>query len=306
MYAVHNDIQTSGIIKAYTQARVKYTLDWIFSHEPVDAEHVYASGSSHNGLGAALTAQLYPQDFAAIWISVAPVLMKAVNGSDWEEVWCDASANLLTDVINQKTGEPFKIFDLLDLRHMYNINYDSGIPYTAGVHGKEDYTVGWVEQKHWYDSVNNAHQGGVWYWDQREHNGDGKQFDDNEIKIDFSRFGAHQSYPAFSNCTINQDPGNGNRNSGDPFGAINGYLDWDDSSVIDQHCHYIVRCFIKDMTVAAFFNRNMIHALPTSPSVEHKTSNLRTDQKSDGGLLMLQEKFCRMAITSTMVFHHWQ
>jgi hypothetical protein len=249
MYEFNNPVQTAGTVKAFTQARIHYTLDWILKNQPVDASRVYASGASHNGLGAALTALLHPELFAAVWISVAPILVKAVNGSDWEEVWCDASKNVFTDIINPATNSPYRIFDLLDLRYLYENKEPTGIPFISGVHGKQDYTVGWVHSKFWYDSVNVSKQGGTWYWDQREHDGDGKQFEDEEIKIDFDRFSNDQSYPAFSNCNINQNPGNGTRNSGDPFGAINGFLDWDHASVKDKSCRYTLRCFIKDMTV---------------------------------------------------------
>lgn len=249
IYSYNNPEWTSGTIKAYTQKRVYYTIHWVINYCPVLADQVYASGSSHNGLGAALTAQLHPELFAAIWTSVTPILVKAVNGSEWENIWCASNKNLATDITDPETGEAFRINDLLDLRHMYDVNYGGGIPYIAGIHGKEDYTVGWVEAKHWYDSVNVSNQGGVWYWDQREHDGDGKQFTDDEIKIDFSRFSTERFYPAFSHCTVNQDPGDGSRNSGSPFGAINGFLDWFDDKLVDDACKVSAKIFIKDMTV---------------------------------------------------------
>jgi hypothetical protein len=249
IYSVNNSQWTTGTVKTNTQTRMKYIMNWTLTHLPILQDQVYSSGSSHNGLGAALTAQLNPELFAAVWTSVTPILFKAVDGTDWEEIWCASNKNLETDVTDPATGEPIRIFDLLDLRHMYDANYSSGIPYIAGIHGKQDYTVGWVEAKHWYDSVNYSHQGGLWFWDQREHDGDGKQFDDEEIKIDFSRFSTQRAYPAFSHCSINQDPGNGSRNSGDPYGAINGFLDWDDSKTVDNECLISMKCIIKDMTV---------------------------------------------------------
>jgi hypothetical protein len=133
---------------------------------------------------------------------------------------------------------------------MFVLNDQRGIPFIAGVNGKQDNMIGWVQSLHWYDSLEYSMEGGTWYWDQRQHNSNGKQFQDDEIKIDYKRFSTTKSYPSFSYCSIDQNPGTGSVTSGDPYGAINGYLDWDDSSVIDQHCHYIVRCFIKDMTVA--------------------------------------------------------
>jgi hypothetical protein len=102
---------------------------------------------------------------------------------------------------------------------------------------------------HWFDSVNLDRLGGVWYWDQRNHQGNGSNYTSDETNLDFLRFSTTKSYPAFAYCTINQNPGNGNVSNGAPYGAINGYLDWDDNSVDDQKCSYSIDCFVKDMYV---------------------------------------------------------
>jgi len=110
-------------------------------------------------------------------------------------------------------------------------------------------TIGWVQSLHWYDSLEYSMEGGTWYWDQRQHNNNGKQFQDDEIKIDYKRFSTARSYLSFSHCSIDQNPGTGSVTSGDPYGALNGYLDWDDNSINDQKCSYSIDCFIKDMYV---------------------------------------------------------
>jgi len=40
-------------------------------------------------------------------------------------------------------------------------------------------------------------------------------------------------YPAFSGCSLNDDPGDGRPESGAPHGQINGYLLWDTSDIVD-------------------------------------------------------------------------
>lgn len=247
MYAAENPVFHEGIVKAYTQQRVKWTLEWVINNKPVDGTRLYARGTSHNGFGPLVTGAMFPQLLAAVWVTVAPPFVRAFPGTWREQQWGGYYDSLLTDVPNPNTGLPLMIWDLFDMRVMYRINQTVGVPYSGGVHGKNDATLGWVEYYAWYDSLEVNKQGGVWYWDQRNHNGKNKNFDDSEAYINYDRFFANRSYPAFSDCSINQDWGNGSPSSGAPYGAWNGYLDWDDNSIIDQPGTYSIRCFVKDM-----------------------------------------------------------
>lgn len=249
MYSSTNSVNNSGTIRSYTQARVKWTIQWVENNYGLDATRVYSSGFSHNGFGAMLTGIMYPQLIAATWANVAPIIIKALKGSTREKMWCAPSVNLPTDVLDPNTGTPINVWTLFDFRQGLVTNNYVGVPYFGGVHGKKDVTVGWVQSLGWYDSVEDSRQGGVWFWDQRNHNGGGKNFTSDEAMIQYSRFSTAKSYPAFSYCSINQDPGGSSPTSGDPYGAINGYLDWDDNSIVDLNCSYTIKCNVKDMYV---------------------------------------------------------
>ncbi|MFQ5808046.1 MAG: hypothetical protein ACE5JM_00380 [Armatimonadota bacterium] len=43
-----------------------------------------------------------------------------------------------------------------------------------------------------------------------------------------------KSVPAFSNCSLDDNPGSGDPSDGDPFGQINGYLLWEYETVVDE------------------------------------------------------------------------
>jgi hypothetical protein len=249
MYSSSNPVFTTGTVRGYTQARVKWTMQWVINNYGVDASRVYCSGFSHNGFGAMLTGMMHPEMIAAEWGNVIPILVKALKGSTREKMWCANTSNLPTDVMDPQTGLPINIWTLFDLRQMLRINKFRGVPFLGGVHGKNDITVGWVQYFSWYDSVEISNQGGLWFWDQRNHNGAGKNFTSTEASINYGRFSTLKSYPAFSYCSINQDPGNSNTATGDPYGALNGYLDWNDASVIDENCEYSITCLIKDFYV---------------------------------------------------------
>ncbi len=59
----------------------------------------------------------------------------------------------------------------------------------------------------------------------------------------FIRYRTNLSYPAFSNCSLNDNPGDGTPTNGDAIGSINGHLDWDDD-IIDSTEQYGKLLFI--------------------------------------------------------------
>jgi len=255
IYSSTNPAQNKGVIRTYTQNLLKKIITWAASAPFVDPTRVYSSGWSHNGFGAMFTSTMIPDQIAATQMTVSPCLVKAQGGSYREAQWCKNNLNLKSDVTDPNTGDTVLIWNLLDLRKTFFREMNQNLPFMSGVNGKKDVTVGWVQNYHWFDSINLDRLGGVWYWDQRNHGGSGNNFNSDETNPDFLRFSTTKSYPAFAYCSINQNPGNGNSSNGDPYGAINGYLDWDDNSINDQKCSYSINCFVKDMYVGGELQR---------------------------------------------------
>ena len=52
--------------------------------------------------------------------------------------------------------------------------------------------------------------------------------------------------PAFSNCSLDNNPGNGDPADGDYYGQINGWLLWDDRDHVDQPDHWEMTVFLLD------------------------------------------------------------
>lgn len=247
IYSTSNSVPNSGTVKMYTQARLKETLEWVRKSISADSNRVYLTGISHNAFGALLTSQMWPDLVTAVFAKNAPILIKALNNSAREEQWCNTSDNFDTDYINPNTGLPIPVWKLFNMCHMYKVNTNRGGPFTGGINGKQDVTVGWIQKFFWYDSLNASRLGGTWYWDQRTHTNNGAKFTDEEVTPAFERFTLARSFPAFSYCSINQNPGNGTPSNGDAWGAINGYLDWNDLSITDNPNDYAITCFVKNL-----------------------------------------------------------
>ncbi len=251
IYSDDNPIPSTGTIKLFCQRRYMEAARWAKSTLPIDTTRVYTKGVSASGYGALLTGLLYPDEISAVYATVEPMFVKPVGnkGALYEQMWGEGVTDLPTDVINMSTGQPLPIYEALDARELLNIKRDLDLPLIFDVHGKKDNSVVWsVKIISWFDSLNSNKAGGVFFWDQRTHGGDGKDFLPEETTPDFYRYQTNLAYPAFSNCSINQDPGNGSPSSGDKYGAYNGYLDWDEN-VTDTKCDFSVTLFIKDYYV---------------------------------------------------------
>ncbi|MEO5674782.1 MAG: T9SS type A sorting domain-containing protein, partial [Chitinophagales bacterium] len=222
---------------------------WVKRQPAIDSTRVYMYGNSHNGFGALLTAMNIPSEISSLYVTAPPLIYKPKSGDKRERQLGKTTVSLPTDINYPGTTNPIQIWDFCDMRDWSRINKQGGLPFIQAINGKNDTKAGWVQKNHWYDTVNAYRQGGKWYWDQRVHNGDNALFTTLETQTDYTRYFTNKSYPAFSFCTINQNPGTGDPANGDPYGAINGYLDWDNNSINDLNCSYSINCFIKTFYV---------------------------------------------------------
>lgn len=246
IYSSSNTVPTSGIVKTYPQKRYWEAIKWLESQASIDTTRIYLKGTSANGYGALITANLHPEKIAAVYGMVEPNATGAADDIT-KQMWGAGSSKLKTDVFKWNTTDTLAFADLKDQQKMVSYNELRSMPVIYDVHGKKDKTVAWnANTIEWLDSLESNHIGGTWYWDQRDHSQDNKDFTTDETRPDFYRFATNISYPAFSNCTINQDPGNGTPTNGDSNGAINGYLDWHDDNISDNTCNYTIHLFIKD------------------------------------------------------------
>lgn len=248
IYSNINPVPVSGMVKTYPQRRYIEAIHWAENHLPIDKSRVYTKGTSATGFGALLTAAIIPEEIAAAYTVVEPLSIGTNNESVLEQMW-GIGTQLQTDISNSSNGELLTFGKLSDLRKMIGIDQAEDLPLIFDVHGKNDHNVSWTSGKiDWYDSLQANHAGGILYWDQRQHDGTGKNFISSETTPDFFRYSTNKSYPAFTNCSINQNPGNGSPNNGDKYGAINGYLDWEDD-ITDNTCDYAINVMVKDFYV---------------------------------------------------------
>ncbi|MEO5675485.1 MAG: T9SS type A sorting domain-containing protein, partial [Chitinophagales bacterium] len=135
-------------------------------------------------------------------------------------------------------------YDALNGGWVFRKFNERNYPFIYAVNGKYDTLMGWTEKTVYYDSVNATHTGGYYFWDSRNHGGTGATW--GEMNFDLFRYRRNLSYPAFANCSINEDYGNGLASDGAAFGTVNGFLDWK-NEITDVADSWSATIFLRDL-----------------------------------------------------------
>lgn len=242
---------TTGVDKTYTIARLRWTREWLLRTFPndLDSTRISAHGSSNGCTGAMALSYTYPD-----WISACDVVNAKLNaeylGDDnpsckWNingssrhraEIFLGTlSDNLPSDLPKIDGQGNYKMWDWANFDVLLKDNKYRSLPVMYLTSGKEDNVTCWDEKIPYYNYVNQNKTGGFYFWDQRAHKGGTHVIKDNPLE-NLLRYSTKLSYPAFSNCSLNDDPGDTNNPQppyydGDTIGSINGVLDWVDTSL---------------------------------------------------------------------------
>jgi hypothetical protein len=121
---------------------------------------------------------------------------------------------------------------------MSSVKSQSNLPVFNIFSGKNDNVVGWAEKIGVLKKFNENHIPFFFFWDSRSHSASSTmEFQPEEKYEKLKMFSLNRSYPTFSNCSANLNPGDGNANSGDKYGTINGFLTWDED-ITDEADYY--------------------------------------------------------------------
>ncbi|MCY7409121.1 MAG: putative metal-binding motif-containing protein, partial [Chitinophagales bacterium] len=247
----NNVAPTTGVNVNYTHLLYSGVIDWAINNVVFDTNRISLSATSTGSPGAFFYAITYPTRIAAVKLSVGAYNLGFLN--DYNP---DCSLN--TGKKNRKDGDKrlgkvetnldcslgIKTYDALNGGKVINDNPDREYPFIYSINGKLDKQVGWTEKTIWYDSVNNNHFGGWFFWDSRDHNGDNGTWDTDNF--DVFKYYKNRSFPAISNCSLNEDFGNGDGNTGSAYGTLNGAVDWV-NEITETTTSWTAKLFVRDL-----------------------------------------------------------
>ncbi len=247
-----------GMVRDYTRARCVFLLDWARRTLPVDTTRVYTFGYSLAGAAAATLAFSAPKWIAGTE-SVSghydysyrdePVANSGFNTGQYyetlmSELWGPLSLNL-------PTNSGLRVYEATDASFLAGHMEPVAVPPLISFDGKRDVPMGWAEKVNFYRAMQRHRQGGTFFWDMHEHNTDNSQMWWLPMigPSGLWRWNSHMSFPALSNCSADDDPGDGDPAHGDSLGTINGHVQWD-SLLTDVPSGWAVTLRPRDLTTS--------------------------------------------------------
>jgi len=234
------ELVETGTPTNYTERRVLWILSWVRQHFTTDPNRTYCTGGSMGGCGGVDFAFRHPEIFAAVWANVPNF---AYGEGDKEHGWRDNTYRLAAycGQIDLKCSDGVTLRERLDARRFVR-SHPGDLPFLAVSNGRNDGSMTWHYNPDFYRAMQEGRHGLIAAWNGGGH-GDslGKTAPDFREWSRFerlSRFALNKSHPAFSHCSKDGDPGNGDAADGDIVGYINRGLDWQDP--VDEAKRYEV------------------------------------------------------------------
>ena len=246
-------IPSGGTVMDYTWRRVLHTLTWARRHFPVDTTRVYAFGYSMGGIGSTMLAMAHPEWIAGAMSFIGKFDFSLVDDPDTSSAFnTGQTLRHSTDTMWGLVGSDLPTPQGLGIYERMNDDTLAALWEAAGMapiiayNGRYDITTGWAEKIGFYRAMDRHHQGGQFYWDERNHVSGYAAWAPQENTQELYKYRTTESFPACSRMSLNDDPGDGHETSGDSVGTINGYIDWTPPAT-DSVAIWSVRFELRDL-----------------------------------------------------------
>lgn len=232
-FGAHEDLPgTPGAdarVSNYTQRRVLWTLDWIQARlgAASDPERVYVVGGSMGAIGGMYLLNEAPERFAGAFLRNGLYDLRATdyrNPPAFTALFGAFKRNL-------PTLDGLPILTRTNALDMSRLDLARDWPLVRTINGRNDETVGWSSAVELMDGLAEDLRPAVHYWDEREHTPIG-YWRDLERTLLKRTFQLRRDRPIvrFTQCSFDQDPGDGTRTAGDAIGSINSAVEFDPAS----------------------------------------------------------------------------
>ena len=265
----------------YTARRVLHLLEWVLENEPgADPDAVYVRGGSMGGAGAGVVGLLWGRHFA--WVRSTIGQMIATNHRPSRTT--QLSGHWGSPETDADDGAGLGCWTRQDLARALADNPEARDQHVFLKHGKDDPTIHFGAVIHdsditglsFYEALQVHHVAHYAIWDEGGHGSNdpvlgGSWWDTgwNPVfdEVTFVRRGL--AHPAFTNSSVDDDPGDGTGNgnqtwsdnagysgsvgtagdtgwTGDVAGAWGRFLRWESASIVDDVEEFSVALFVLD------------------------------------------------------------
>ncbi|MDO8647208.1 MAG: hypothetical protein Q7R70_02215, partial [Candidatus Diapherotrites archaeon] len=286
----------------YGEKQMAFIIKWMQNQSKwsqfIDSSKVYFQGGSLGGGGSMTFALHYPELVSAIDAIQGKVVNYFIDPSTGAGSYPGGMENYLGPFSeNIPTPEGIGIYDYVDAGKYFLAHPEKDFPVIRTNHGKND-LLAWYQVPAFYSAANSARVYIYSVFDQCAHNCFEASYFPEYIPVrnfvvnmfndgfNIFHYSLSKSYPAFSDFSLNSNPGNGVPASGDLRGGINRYPYWDWNTGLETSRQYDVNVFLMaesplDSATVSITPRRL-QALEHSAGTAYFWKNIRV---SDGQVL---------------------
>jgi dienelactone hydrolase len=222
-----------GVVRDYTQARLMSFLDWASTQWKIDSTRVFSAGSSMGGSGSPNVALRRADRVAwcVSWVGVHRPAESPQFASSYERVYGMTEWRLLYQ--DRKT----RAFEYFDDAAFVRADPGRETPLIVFANGKNDAGIGWPQAHEFWKALQETRRPHVFRWGQGGHGQrallPGEDPGERELGVDVR---LDRTLPAFTRCSLDDNPGDGDPEIGARTGQSNLYLTWDTAAenVVDE------------------------------------------------------------------------
>jgi len=220
-----------GVVRDYTQNRLMSFLDWATTQWKIDPTRVFTAGSSMGGSGSPSVALRRADRVAwcVSWVGVHRPAESPQFAASYERVYGRTEWRL---PYQDRKGPAFEYFD--DAAFLRQ-DPARETPLIVFANGKNDKGIGWEQAREFWKALQETRRPHVFRWGQGGHGQrallPGPNPGERELEIDVR---LDRTLPAFTRCSLDDDPGSGDPGSGAQEGQSNLHLLWETETSADE------------------------------------------------------------------------
>jgi pimeloyl-ACP methyl ester carboxylesterase len=224
---------TDGVVHPYSTTRLVSFLDWMKNENEywgeIDSTRTFTAGSSMGGSGSIMMAIRYPElvTWTRSWVGVHNPAKSPTYYSSYQLVYGDTTENVLFE-------DSTPVWDYYNDTWYLENHIEQSIGFLSFCNGKNDGAIGWEQAVDFINALQETRQPHLFIWGQGGHSQRTVLPKNNDQKHMIIDVRIDQSLPAFTNCTLDDDYGNGDPDDGDSIGQVNRYLYWETDDIVDE------------------------------------------------------------------------